>query len=528
MSSTNLMNLPTESFAGFATRRLSSPQVSWINAPLFSEQAALANAYCLPLSHEPEDTYLPEEQVQLADRYGGTGVGYCGGSARCGVLGDVQIKGVGKTPLLGGKPNSPPDPWHSSGTLNISEAGREAIWSTICQTALPYGAVPTLAIVLPGTRASTSYVKEGREQAATRTLLLREPALRPAHYLRNLIFHPALRAPDPVGSDSVRTARAINQLAGAYVGTYGLDASEASATELINEGLVRMAERFAAQVAASFAKRIFHGGLGCSNIALDGRYMDFGTMTAVPAYRRRAGAPAPAGPDLWTQHVMLTNTLTKLRVHVSRYLRCPEVGKLIGETELLSGFHQCLQRRTEIEFSKLTGVPESALLEYPAAQRSRLYKCLMEIASRGAKTRFVWWGDGDEKVAHLPPLESTGRYDLNQLLLQVSQSTELDELHAKVQAEIDDTALAREFLRVHADLMTWYLDSQPPQDRGMLLTRTHRNAQRLNADISFLTREAIDEGLAAFEAEPAGLGDFIDQIVSRARWVLDDTVADVQ
>ena len=36
----------------------------------------------------------------IADRYGGAGIGHNGGSGRNAVVGDLQIKGVGRTPLV--------------------------------------------------------------------------------------------------------------------------------------------------------------------------------------------------------------------------------------------------------------------------------------------------------------------------------------------------------------------------------------------------------------------------------------------
>ena len=58
----------------------------------FNSTWAVDNAFCIRQISEPRDAYLVEERIQQADRYGGHGVGYGGGSGRCATFGIVQIR----------------------------------------------------------------------------------------------------------------------------------------------------------------------------------------------------------------------------------------------------------------------------------------------------------------------------------------------------------------------------------------------------------------------------------------------------
>ena len=90
--------------------------------------------YCSPHPDDNESAYLPEEKFLLGERYGGRGVGDHSG-VRCGLDGDIQIKGVGRN-ILAGK-NS--EFLRSHGGVTLSEAIREPLWGEICHHVLPLG-----------------------------------------------------------------------------------------------------------------------------------------------------------------------------------------------------------------------------------------------------------------------------------------------------------------------------------------------------------------------------------------------------
>jgi hypothetical protein len=520
------MPLPSSSFEGFPTIRLTNPRVAWFNKSTFSAEAARDAAFCIPINGEPESAYISgDSRLQLADRYGGIGVGYCGGSARCGIFGDVQIKGTGINPLYGIKQNASPDPWHIGGTMNLDEAGREVIWSAICDYALPHGAVSALAIVLTGTKTSKPYCTP----KVPRVLLMRSPALRPAHFMRNIIFRSSEPPTDPYCFDSLRTSAAINMLANAFETFFSIEAGCNSATEIISAGLASVARRFAFQIAASFAKRIFHGGLCCSNIALDGRYLDFGTTTAVEAYRRRSGAPAPGGPDSWTQHHQLLISLINIRLHVARYLKCTKAVSLISSDELIDIFNKTHQERLEIEFLKLTGIPEMDVESYPIKSRKKVFGCFREIYSRGAEAPYVWRGDDDNSVSNIKPLTSTGKYNLNRILSISGQFAGDASLGTHVEQHLDDNSLLANFISCYNDLVKWHFRKISELQQPSAIRELAMHAKRLNSDTSFLDRLALEINLdSSIETNIDDFGGFIDKTIEDAREIFVDRPNDTQ
>ncbi|MEI8363688.1 MAG: hypothetical protein WCG35_10795 [Betaproteobacteria bacterium] len=487
---------------------------------VFSEAKALEYSYCIHNCREAVSEYLPLQRMQSADRYGGYGVGYCGGSARCGTYGDVQVKGIGLTPLIGSSPGAPLDPWHSSGTVTLNEAGREALWSGICDAVLPFGAVATTAVVLTGTKCLRTDGAPGVEILNRRALIMREVALRPAHFLRNVHFQTPLVPGAPACEDYFRVRQMVRSLPINFDQAFGAEIEGSSATARVSSGMKIMANRFAAQVAAAFAKRLYHGSLNCTNIALDGRYVDFGTMTAVNAYRRQAGSPL--WPDQWSQHTPLLRTLTYLLFHVRKHLDCPEIKNLIAPDELTAEFSAALHQRTQIELLKQTGIPEQTIATYPEAKRSRAYRCLKDVYSRGAHTSFVWRGDDDPSMVGVQPLQSLGRYDLNEILTKAAQCSDESALRSVIDTLLGDACLAREFCEVYADIVEWFLESHSGMNPAVLRAFLARQAMRLNADVSHLTREALDTAMAEFEENPSGLGAYIDGTIRNAREIMDD------
>lgn len=516
---------PFISLASVSASRVANPTAAWINAERFSEYDAVTRAYSIPNNFETATDYLPEQCTHFADRYGGYGVGHCGGSARCGINGDVQIKGIGLTPLLGSRSGAPIDPWHSSGTVTMSEAAREAIWSGICGKVLPFSAVPTLAVVLTGTKCLRTDGAPGVVVLNRRALIMRSVALRPAHFLRNVHFKTALVPDTGLCEDYVRVRQMVCSLPTAFQQAYGGEINGKSATARVNAGLRAMARRFATQVAAAFAKRLYHGSLNCTNIALNGCYIDFGTMTSVSAYRRQASSPL--WPDQWSQHIPLLRTLSYLVFHVGKQLDCPDIKSLVSPTELVAEFNATLGSRAEIELLKQTGVPEQTIAAYPQASRSRAYRCLKEIYSRGADTSFVWRGDDDPSMVGVQPLRSLGRYHLNEILTKAARCPDVAQLRSTVDTLIDDTVLAQEFCEVYDDMVEGYVASQSGTNPIVLRVFLARQATRLNSDVSHLTREALDTAMTVFEDDPSSLGAYIDNTIRGAHQIMDDEPPDM-
>jgi hypothetical protein len=508
--------LPDTSFVAISTHRLVAPMVAWTDGERFTEEIALTNAFCIMQSYEPDNIYLSEVRTQYADRYGGYGVGHAGGSGRCATIGTIQIKGVGRTPLVTPKL----DPFHTSGTVSLQEAGREVIWSQILQNVLPHGVVPPLAIVLTG-----GVDPQGNGIPRQRTLLFREFALRPAHYLRNINFKTSEVGVGGLCQDACRARDAINMLHLGFDEVLGRETASANGIEKINLGLRSMAKRFAAQIAASFAKRIFHGALNCSNIALDGRFLDFGVTTFVEAYRRRAWAKGWL--DQWEQHEALLRTLHLLRFQLKKHLHNDEAKSLLSEAELVAEFRAALANRQEIEMLKMTGIPEEFISNYPLGNRQRLFRCLRNIYSHGAGEVFTTWPAHVDTVGSNPPPSRGGRFDLNEILALASTCIDSGDLDRTLTESLSDGHLRREFVERYGNFVDWVVSQFDPDLRKATRIYFALQAVRLNADISFLKREALDEKLTVFDTNPAGVGDFIDETVNQGRYFVQQNHPDL-
>ncbi len=197
-----------------------------------------------------------DTKLFLAERYGGFGIGYNGGGARCGSLGPFQVKGCGKNLLAG----ADQDVHHSYGGFKALYAAHEAIYGSILEGILPLGAVRILGIILTG--ADGAYVLKDVERGWG-ALMIRDAVLRPANFLRARSFHPTKEASRILFSDVGRVRKVNRDLHRLLGGADGFDS-------YIKRFLRNSANQF------SFARlaRLSHGAVTASNIAVDGRWLD--------------------------------------------------------------------------------------------------------------------------------------------------------------------------------------------------------------------------------------------------------------
>jgi hypothetical protein len=504
--------------AEFSAYKCKDAKVEWFDNTVWSEAHAASFAYCTIVQADRSAQQNICHKIFLADRYGGPGTGFHGGSARCGISDDVQVKGIGITPLLTTRPDAKLDRWHFNGMLDIFEAVREAIWSKICQSALPYGAVPALGVIICKENIQSSDASPiGVVKTSPRALLLRRPAWRPAHFLRNLHFISG----DKFTSwehDRSRTIDAIKALPGVFEAQLGVHGHDTAS--ILNGGLVEMAKRFADQAAASFSRRIFHGALNPSNIAVDGRFLDFGTMSCVPGFRRRTGAPAPDGPDFWVQHESLAFTLRLLRSQIAKYSSECDKNALISAQELLAAFQEAYSERSSVELLKLLGADERFISNYPPSKSKRLVACIVSIICRGASRPFAWFGDDDPATAGLQPMKATGRYELSKILCSSVKQASDGWIHIDPHDQITDTALATEFCCTAGEFLNTALVGAEKLysvgDSSLLLDEIRRR----NAEVSFLTREALDSSIKDISVNGGDYGKYIDRTVSAALHIM--------
>jgi len=503
-----LLTSSADCYTEILARRLLSPVMYWNShhdAPLED------NIYCVPASYEDPILYAAEERAMVVDRYGGNGIGSAGGSGRCGSFGGLQTKGVGVTPLV--SPDA--DSYHSSGTMVVEEAAQETIMSEVFRFALPFGAVPVIGFAGTGGTFSEA-AAYGEVHVRRRVVLIRPFALRPAHFMRN-VYHAGSNtyyAGQEYSLDTRRVRHLIPALDDALCRSGVADTVDGK----LSDHLLRLADRFAAQAAASFAKRLLHGGITASNIGLDGRFIDFGTACHVNAYRRLARPPGMQ--DLWNQAGGLEFVLVSLAEHCTQYLGEKCVPSDVKES-LVSRYRRQFRSRIEIEFAKMVGLDEQTALACPANILKNFYELLREIWERGARTPFVSYRPDTRNSPSDCKISSTGRYNLNAILAILPNSDV--SVGDQLEAELSDSNLRENILFTIRDLKSWVSSQYESYATDLIETYLSMQAYRKNSSMTFLTREYLSSALIPLEtSDPHLITSFIDETISRAKFVLHD------
>jgi len=366
--------LPDSSFVSVTTRRLARPMLLWQDERATAMGFDPERVFCCPVASDAPEAYADETRVEQADRYGGFGLGQAGGSGRCSVYGGLQTKGVGVTPLVTPVRNE----WYTSGTLPVESAVLEALFAQVYQAALPFGAVPTLAVLLTQPPAS------GVATRTARALAIRPFVLRPAHFMRNLL-HPSERLPQGLLApgltrDAFRVQQALGQLANGLGASLDLSPRGGSEADVIDHGLRELARRMAWQFAAGFAKRLPHGTISPSNLALSSQYLDFGLSRFERVYRRRHLDVQEPGAE---SHFGLQTLLT-LRQQLDKYhpgLR----GAVITPDALSQLFSTTMEERLTVELGRMAGLTEDLAQACPKPLLQSWTKVMLDIRRRGAK-----------------------------------------------------------------------------------------------------------------------------------------------
>jgi|GEM_PF-3081912 len=289
------------SYCGFQTRKLKNPLLVYRSQELADRDGReLLDAYgwMIPGVADAQACEAVEKRF-YAERYGGGGIGSHGGGVRCGTDFQLSIKGLGCNPLCGR--NAPPE--YAHGGMSLFECVQEAIWGAVFDIALPFGASKVLAII--GTDTPCWWVtsrwsdaelssRYGSPPSLPRGMIVRDAPLRPAHFMRAPFHVPQDGRKDFATMDLARVCQATDRLLGlmpspSHIRTRSEDAFEG---EAIERGLSELAARLAVQSAAAKAKRLVHGNITASNVCLDGKWIDYGSATALPGW----GAISGYGP----------------------------------------------------------------------------------------------------------------------------------------------------------------------------------------------------------------------------------------
>jgi uncharacterized protein YdiU (UPF0061 family) len=205
-------------------------------------------------------------RIGLCDRYGGRGVGSNGGAGRCLTIDKVQIKGCGVTPLFRGKDDSNP------GVCDFSECIREIIYSNISDQILPFGAAKCYGVIL----LEEKFCSESNSNCA---LLLREPVLRPAHFLRAIRY--GEESHSSLSADIERVTQNCKWL---LVELIGATEGRLRKKMLVSTFIFSLAERLIKQIVIARWIGFCHGSINPSNVTISGGYVDFGTSSFLPPF----------------------------------------------------------------------------------------------------------------------------------------------------------------------------------------------------------------------------------------------------
>ncbi|AHL35475.1 MchC protein [Pseudomonas brassicacearum] len=253
-----------EIFVPFEVEKIDGCSVIYFNKALAEGKTAtdILNSYSYIVRSKSSDPCNQGSvKTFMAERYGGDGILGNGGGGRCGFDGTWQLKGLGPNQLVGKNV----DAGHSDGNLSLDTAIYESIWSEIINVALPYGAIRTVAILDTG----RSYEAQGI--STPRGLLIRQPVVRPAHFIRATFFKENQQ--NGLSEDAKRVKTAIAKLEEFLPSAMPASPSD-RANKCLKSGFFELASRFAEQFAAAKAKRIIHYNVSASNLSIDGAWLD--------------------------------------------------------------------------------------------------------------------------------------------------------------------------------------------------------------------------------------------------------------
>ncbi|WP_340141146.1 hypothetical protein [Pseudomonas poae] len=193
-----------------------------------------------------------------------------------------------------------------SGVLDVESAVYEVIWSEIINFSLPYGAIRSSAIIDLG----LCFKYEGKDYP--RALLVRLPAVRPAHFLRANYFKDS--GSKGGAEDVARVKAAIRRIIEFLPAVK--NKNESSNYELLSEGLVELAQRYAEQFAASRAKQIYHNNISASNLSIDGKWID---LSSAKIFTSLKNGDKQDILNFESEHVQAMKSIGAICYHLVKY-----------------------------------------------------------------------------------------------------------------------------------------------------------------------------------------------------------------
>lgn len=381
--------IPGAVLVPFETYRLALPEIALRN-PAFDlgddSQVLDRFGYAIPSLQDAPDRFLAKRRTFYAERYGGEGMLRHGGGVRCGLDGDYQIKGIGRNPLAGADVAVA----ESNGCVHLRDAIGEAILGELCHHALPYGGSRIAAVISTG-----AHVCHGEKRVRT-GLAVRESVLRPGHFVRSVYFQPNPELKGKLSSDAKRVRDSIQFLPESLPRPESISVEEWSRMEDIERlhfGLAEMAFRFADQTAAAESKRIMHGAISASNVGVDGRWLDYDTLSVLPGYGNVQSLPS----YYWDTPKDFQQILRNLGFYVSKYYPVDDKSKLPQEETLGAIFASHHREASHRRFLLLAGFPLELLEPHWHRPEAKLLsEKIIGLACSGHRKVYELFPDEDD------------------------------------------------------------------------------------------------------------------------------------
>jgi len=352
--------------------RVPSASVAWLNVRWFTERGfnvadasvrrrleewVIENfAYVTPPAKAANATRLFH-----ADRYGSTdGLSQHGGSGRVATWTNFQVKGIGRTPLVGRDAAD----GHAHGCLSLAEALREVVYSEIAAAEFPFGAVPVIAVLDIGLRFSSPDKAEKYDQNVRRGLLVRPFTLRPAHIERA----PCFRGVGDVRAEQLADAERVAHM----VAWWEAQLSKGD-NSLVTEPR-ELFHRIGRQIGFGHAHRLFNGGYFSSNLSTTGALLDFGNMHWLRRWHR--AKVLPHAPGFGDEIQIVRKMAHSLAFFFNRHMRTHS--RIEAET-LIEAAENGVRAERAGQFSLFVGTAANNGMNVPVDR-------VMQVFSTDAKT----------------------------------------------------------------------------------------------------------------------------------------------
>lgn len=440
-----------------------------------SFQGLLPAPFVVPIDGRSGDSQL---EVGALEMYGGAGLAGNAGGVRCANVAQVQIKGIGCTPLAGRST----DKWHRHGAFSLQDAVRECVMGELIHLASPYGAVRGLGIADLGETFATEVGAEGLPGSAPRALLFRQLSVRVAHFMRSSYMD---AGPELAHRELDRMRDGMPRFANWLCGD-GLEPSFEAAAR----GLGLVFDRLMHQVAVLRAKRLVHGSLIPSNFCIDGRLLDFTTSTAVSSHQ--PVVVSLGGLTTLQQHQQVLEALPDVLFYIAKFdprcaaprLRVEEMTNFLA-SQLWDSHRDYLSE----EMRALFGFSQTDLHRLSQPSKHRLQGAMVAAIDQGSLRGHYYFG-GDEH----PMLPQAGRDDLFALIAQaIAAATGLKlpagDLYTPL-PEAFSEGVRDAFVQAYRAAVTELCPhSEPTPEDGMALLM---RAMQRNADLTPLYRRNLD------------------------------------